>query len=90
MPSKFRYPFFKELHWYVIERYVSCLLGIEHRERSQKELQFENGEMEDGEMTSVQETSCKAEDNENIVTPKVESETKLVYVFILLLWLNPV
>lgn len=30
MPQKFRYPFFTEMLWYVLERYVYCDLGISH------------------------------------------------------------
>lgn len=30
MPQKFRYPFFTEMLWYVLERYVHCLLGRTH------------------------------------------------------------
>lgn len=27
VPTKFRYPFYIEIHWYVLERYVHCLTG---------------------------------------------------------------
>lgn len=27
---KFRYPFYREMLWYVLQRYVQCLLGINH------------------------------------------------------------
>ncbi|KAJ8954239.1 hypothetical protein NQ318_005835 [Aromia moschata] len=30
VPQKFRYPFFTEMLWYVLERYVHCLLGNSH------------------------------------------------------------
>nr|CAD7597925.1 unnamed protein product [Timema genevievae] len=30
VPQKFRYPFFTEMLWYVLERYVHCLLGRSH------------------------------------------------------------
>ncbi|XP_054276227.1 jmjC domain-containing histone demethylation protein 1-like [Macrosteles quadrilineatus] len=30
VPQKFRYPFFTEMLWYVLERYVHCLLGVSH------------------------------------------------------------
>ncbi|XP_019876695.2 jmjC domain-containing histone demethylation protein 1 isoform X2 [Aethina tumida] len=30
VPQKFRYPFFTEMLWYVLERYVYCLLGNSH------------------------------------------------------------
>ena len=30
MPQKFRYPFFTEMLWYVLERYVHVLLGRTH------------------------------------------------------------
>ncbi|KAJ1523891.1 hypothetical protein ONE63_010445 [Megalurothrips usitatus] len=30
VPQKFRYPFFTELLWYVLERYVHCVLGRSH------------------------------------------------------------
>lgn len=30
VPQKFRYPFFTEMLWYVLERYVHCLLGKSH------------------------------------------------------------
>lgn len=30
VPLKFRYPFYREMLWYVLQRYVSCLLGINH------------------------------------------------------------
>ncbi|XP_064461296.1 lysine-specific demethylase 2B-like isoform X2 [Ornithodoros turicata] len=28
VPLKFRYPFYREMLWYVLQRYVNCLLGI--------------------------------------------------------------
>ncbi len=31
VPQKFRFPFYGELHWYVMERYVSCLTGKHFR-----------------------------------------------------------
>ena len=30
VPSKFRYPFYIEMHWYALERYVNCLTGKSH------------------------------------------------------------
>lgn len=30
VPQKFRYPFFTEMLWYVLERYVHCVLGRSH------------------------------------------------------------
>ncbi|XP_029823949.2 lysine-specific demethylase 2B isoform X2 [Ixodes scapularis] len=30
VPLKFRYPFYREMLWYVLQRYVQCLLGINH------------------------------------------------------------
>lgn len=30
VPQKFRYPFFTEMLWYVLDRYVSALLGRSH------------------------------------------------------------
>ncbi|XP_039298773.1 jmjC domain-containing histone demethylation protein 1 isoform X1 [Nilaparvata lugens] len=30
VPTKYRYPFFTEMLWYVLERYVNCLLGTSH------------------------------------------------------------
>ncbi|XP_017781389.1 PREDICTED: jmjC domain-containing histone demethylation protein 1-like [Nicrophorus vespilloides] len=30
VPQKFRYPFFTEMLWYVLERYVHCILGRSH------------------------------------------------------------
>ncbi|XP_041971556.1 jmjC domain-containing histone demethylation protein 1 isoform X2 [Aricia agestis] len=30
VPQKFRYPFFTEMQWYVLDRYVSALLGQSH------------------------------------------------------------
>lgn len=30
VPQKFRYPFFTEMLWYVLERYVYCDLGKSH------------------------------------------------------------
>ncbi|KAI5722054.1 hypothetical protein M8J76_002946 [Diaphorina citri] len=30
VPQKFRYPFFTEMLWYVLEKYVHCLLGKTH------------------------------------------------------------
>ncbi|KAH9376661.1 hypothetical protein HPB48_005872 [Haemaphysalis longicornis] len=30
VPVKFRYPFYREMLWYVLQRYVQCLLGINH------------------------------------------------------------
>lgn len=57
---KFRYPFFKEIHWYVLERYVCCLTGVEHRERSEREIQLENGDIDLAELNSF-----KLEPDEN-------------------------
>ena len=34
MPVKFRYPFFQEIHWYAIERYVSVLTTRVPRSRA--------------------------------------------------------
>ncbi|KAH3886544.1 hypothetical protein DPMN_010555, partial [Dreissena polymorpha] len=33
VPMKFRYPFFAEIHWYVLERYVHSLTGITYLEK---------------------------------------------------------
>lgn len=30
VPSKFRYPFYTEMLWYVLARYVYCLMGRNH------------------------------------------------------------
>ncbi|ELT93702.1 hypothetical protein CAPTEDRAFT_226024 [Capitella teleta] len=38
VPGKFRYPYFTELHWYVLQRYVSQLMGKEHRTKSKEEM----------------------------------------------------
>ncbi|CAH1801472.1 unnamed protein product [Owenia fusiformis] len=38
---KFRYPFFAEMHWYLLERYVSCLTGKKHRVKTEEEIDFE-------------------------------------------------
>ncbi|XP_074640784.1 lysine-specific demethylase 2B-like isoform X2 [Tubulanus polymorphus] len=31
VPQKFRYPFYPEISWYVLERYIYCLTGRHHR-----------------------------------------------------------
>lgn len=38
MPHKFRYPFFQEIHWYVLDRYLSCVNQKSFRERSPEEV----------------------------------------------------
>ena len=42
VPSQFRYPFFTEIHWYVLERYVSTLLGRNHLKIRKEEEQDED------------------------------------------------
>ncbi|CAL1689146.1 unnamed protein product [Lasius platythorax] len=39
VPQKFRYPFFTEMLWYVLERYVHVLLGRTHLEISESQRQ---------------------------------------------------
>lgn len=39
VPQKFRYPFFTEMLWYVLERYVHVLLGRSHLEISESQRQ---------------------------------------------------
>jgi hypothetical protein len=41
VPQKFRFPYFATMHWYVLERYVSSLLGRQHRVKSDEELAVE-------------------------------------------------
>jgi len=35
VPMKFRYPFYGEIHWYVLERYVHSLTGVTFLEKPQ-------------------------------------------------------
>ncbi|XP_059168236.1 lysine-specific demethylase 2A-like isoform X2 [Physella acuta] len=37
VPPKFRYPFFSEIMWYVVDRYLSCLTGRTYLSSSEKE-----------------------------------------------------
>jgi len=76
---KFRYPLFKELHWYVLERYVSCLMGIEHREISERELLLENGEVESVEELpfKIEHGETEVEDEKKIDLPSAEFETNI-------------
>ncbi|CAL1543944.1 unnamed protein product [Lymnaea stagnalis] len=37
VPSKFRYPFFSEIMWYVVDRYLSCLTGRSYLSSCEKE-----------------------------------------------------
>ena len=41
VPSKFRYPFYGEMLWYVLERYISCMMNKGHRVKSKEELDEE-------------------------------------------------
>jgi len=50
---KFRYPLFKELHWYVLERYVSCVTGKDHRVCSVEELRATSGDMDETESSKA-------------------------------------
>lgn len=65
VPTKFRYPLFCELHWYVLERYVSCLMCRNHRIKSAEEICLEDGKTyeQSGEGKSGRETidqdNCK-------------------------------
>ena len=51
VPSQFRYPFFTEIHWYVLERYVSTLLGRNHikipKEEEEEEEEARDSEEEE-------------------------------------------
>lgn len=47
MPSKFRYPFFTEIHWYVLERYLHCVTGKQHRTKCDEEIKEEQEEEEE-------------------------------------------
>ncbi len=49
VPAKFRYPFFTEIHWYLLERYVSTLTGKQHRIKSSEEMRLEKEDEEDEE-----------------------------------------
>jgi hypothetical protein len=72
VPLKFRYPFLKEIYWYVLERYVCCLTGVEHRERSEREILLENGDIDFSELSSF-----KLEPDENSsVLNKTDQEPK--------------
>ena len=53
VPTKFRYPLFKELHWYVLERYISCVMGKEHRVCSEDELRAINGDVDEADTSRV-------------------------------------
>ncbi|XP_064619317.1 lysine-specific demethylase 2B-like isoform X2 [Lineus longissimus] len=37
VPQKFRYPFYGEISWYVLERYVCCMTGRSHRRDTEGE-----------------------------------------------------
>ncbi|CAG0879254.1 unnamed protein product [Darwinula stevensoni] len=56
VPQKFRYPFFTEMLWYVLDRYVACLLG-----RSHLALPKEKEKDENDVKTEPQETLVKKE-----------------------------
>lgn len=47
VPVKFRFPFFVELLWYVLDRYVHCLVGRSHLdlpEEEKRRIRLEKGE----------------------------------------------
>lgn len=44
VPQKFRYPFFTEMLWYVLERYVYFLLGNTHLHDAQPNPAYPNPE----------------------------------------------
>ena len=47
VPSKFRFPFFTEMLWYVLDRYIHCMVGHSHMdlpEEEKKRIRLEKGE----------------------------------------------
>ena len=49
---KFRYPFYTEIHWYMIDRYLFCLTGKSYRVKSEEELKSETDQAdENGSLT---------------------------------------
>lgn len=61
VPTKFRYPFYTEMLWYVLARYVECLLGRSHLEEPD-EVKSNSGREE-----ALVEDSCH--ENGAIITP---------------------
>ena len=41
VPHKFRYPFFQEIHWYLLDRYLTCVADKSYREKSAREIKEE-------------------------------------------------
>ncbi|XP_052799736.1 lysine-specific demethylase 2A-like [Mya arenaria] len=62
VPMKFRYPFYAEIHWYVLERYVHSLTGVTYLEKPQLNEDLElitKPEKDQGSANSIEETLNK-------------------------------
>lgn len=67
VPQKFRYPFFTEMLWYVLERYVHCLLGRSHLDEGGGG----GGTESPGSDASKPQTSPQATETHTHLTPQV-------------------
>ena len=58
VPLKFRYPFYTEIHWYVLDQYLKCLSGKSYRIKSEQEIKMEREEMKE-EMKEEEEKAAE-------------------------------
>jgi len=64
-PSKTRFPFFTEMLWFVLDRYIHCLLGHSHLdlpEEEKRRIRLEKGDHVDPNQEVFRFGGCQGED----------------------------
>uniref|UniRef100_A0AAY5F598 [histone H3]-dimethyl-L-lysine(36) demethylase n=1 Tax=Electrophorus electricus TaxID=8005 RepID=A0AAY5F598_ELEEL len=72
VPSKFRYPFYYEMCWYVLERYLYCLTNISHLTP-----EFQKHSLGIGQYTQTSEVKQGVDDEESIPSPPARPGVKV-------------
>ena len=65
VPQKFRFPFFTEMLWYMLDRYIHCLFGRTHLdlpEEEKRRLKLEKGENIDPNKEFMKMTGLSSQD----------------------------
>ena len=65
VPQKFRFPFFTEMLWYMLDRYIHCLYGRTHLdlpEEEKRRLKLEKGENIDPNKEFMKMTGLSSQD----------------------------
>ncbi|KAK3599372.1 hypothetical protein CHS0354_036378 [Potamilus streckersoni] len=75
VPGKFRYPFYTEISWYVLERYVHCLTGKTYLEKPQ--LKLEETEKADSPLPcpSERESNASSSPPDDVKAEDIKKET---------------